>query len=509
MNLTELRNKTKQITDYSPDLAVYNESLDGFINDAMNALWTERRWTFAQELMFLDIWPDVNPLQLTTPPLTMAAQCSFNSRRIQFSGSVFALDIPFVWEGQIFEIQGRDYKIIKVVSPTEIHLDMPFLGTSSITDVTWKIKHRFYDLPDNAIELLSLSHRDAPIVGSSGPYSPVRGLHSRSEEDLNLREDLTAFWSSCYIPVAPVIIPPGEKIACAANPALIGEFLFSGPFIEVCWAFEGYGGKVGPLSQPLTFVQPNTPVPATSITISMLSFDDVAVRAPTFSFNEDQNVNQFEGLRKRVYFNQNINRTTGARLSGLPVWREITVGTQAIIPGMPGVTTNTDPIRVDDEANSFTLQFLDQISPGNKRYVEWDGSHPRIRPYPRPIGQDEFYVHSAGGGVPVFNANPERQFRQWELRYYRKCKELGLATDSPEMPYEFHQLIVYKALMDIFGRHDNLAQAEVYGKRYQKEIERLEKRYVQHFDTAVRRGQFSSAFDSRAYYDGNSLRKTN
>ena len=58
MNLTELRNRVKAITDYSPELTAYNEQIDGFINSAYYALWTEKRWKFAEKTVFLDIFPD-------------------------------------------------------------------------------------------------------------------------------------------------------------------------------------------------------------------------------------------------------------------------------------------------------------------------------------------------------------------------------------------------------------------------------------------------------------------
>lgn len=511
MNLTEIRNKCKQITDFDATLPTYNEQLDGFITDAYNALWTERRWSFASHLTFLDIYPDVLPLQANG--LTAGVTCIFNSRRIQFSTSVFNFDLPYIWEGQILEIQGRDYNILNVVSLTEIHLDTPFMGNSSITDVTWKLKHRFYDLPSDAIELLSLSHRDAPSPGVRPGFGKVGGLHARTEEEVNLREDFTNTWSECYINTPPINIPTAEKIAIARYPiadATTGDIV-AGTRMELCWAFEGKGKKIGPLSTPLIFTQPvQTLVPLPNVAqITFKTYDDITIAAPTFTFNEDQIVNAWEGLRKRLFFNQNFNRTTGVRLAGLPVWREVTLGSTAVVPGMPGATTNTDPVRVRDEDGTYNLRFLDQLGSGNKRYSDWDGHHPRIRPYPRPVGSDITYPHSTGGGVPVFNGSPEREFRQWECRYYKKPEQLALQTDTPAMPYEFHQLIIYKTLLDIFSKHDNLTQVQNYTTRYNKEIERLEKRYVDKVDVLVIRGQFGLNYSGWGRYDINSLRKTN
>lgn len=515
MNLTEIRNKCKQITDFDASLPNYNEQLDGFINDAFNALWTEKRWTFASQLKYLDIYQDIVPLQ-PDGVLTIGAICVFNTRRIQFVSSVYSLDIPWVWEGQVFEIQGRDYTILKVVSPTEIHLEEPFMGTTNNADLTWKLKHRFYDVPSEAIELLNLSHRDAPTPGVHPQFGKVAGLTARTEEEVNLREDLTCTWSECYINTPPVVIPAAEKLTVVRYPNADGTpgDIVAGTKLELCWAFEGKGGKIGPLSQPVIFTQPpqtaGGPVLPDAALITFKTFDDITIAAPVFNAGEDQIVNQWEGLRKRIFFNQNFNRTTGVRLSGLPVWREVTIGSTVVIPGIPGVNTAQDAVKVSDESGTYILSYLDQVGPGNKRYLDWDGHHDRIRPYPRPVGRDALYAHTVGqGGVVHQNGSAEREFRQWECRFYKKPQQLGLQTDTPEMPHEFHQVIVYRTLMDIYSKHDNLQQKDNYEARYKKEIARLEKRYVDKTDVVLVRGQFGLSFNGWSRYDINSLRKTN
>ena len=65
-----------------------------------------------------------------------------------------------------------------------------------------------------------------------------------------------------------------------------------------------------------------------------------------------------------------------------------------------------------------------------------------------------------------------------------------LGTDVPEMPYEFHQLIVYKALEDIYLKLGQDTLSATYARRIESEMKTLRKRYVDHIDTNVRRGQF-------------------
>ena len=508
MNLTELRNKVKTITDYSPELVTYNEQIDLLINDAYEALWTEKRWKFAQKTVFVDIWPDIVATQISG--VVAAAGCVNNSRRIIFNGQVHALDLPFVWEGQIFEIDGRDYNVLKVVSNTEIRLDVPFRGTTAPLNVTWKLKHRFYEIPKDAIEMLYIGHRDTPAVGKRPPYSAMRGLLARRDEDLNLREDLTNFWSECYIPVGTANVPAAETFTFVVNAPGSGSFL-GDPFIEICWAFEDQGGKLGPLSESKIIHAAAEGLLGVSVRIDFKTFDNQPVDAPVFIPTIDQVVNQFEGMRKRLFFNQNFNRVTGVRQAGLPVWRDVVLQDTVVYPAIPGYTSDADPVRVPDEQDFYIILNPNQLAVGGKRYQDWEGLYSRFRPYPRPIGSDFQYQFLLG--VPTLeqnvNSGEERLFRQWECRYYRKPGRLALQTDQPELPHEFHNLIVYKALHDIFSKHDNFTQAQVYQLKYNKELTRLEKRYVDAIDINVQRGQFGIFGNTWSPYDANSLRRMN
>jgi hypothetical protein len=67
------------------------------------------------------------------------------------------------------------------------------------------------------------------------------------------------------------------------------------------------------------------------------------------------------------------------------------------------------------------------------------------------------------------------------------------------MPYEFHQLIVYKALEDIYLKLGQASMAATYEKKYTKELQGLAKRYVDKIDQQVQRGQFSFQSTWRGY----------
>jgi len=518
MNLQDLRSKVKNITDYSPDLKSYQDQVDDLINDAYYTIWTSKRWKFSQVKEAMKVYPDLS-YGLTT----RNANVQNGSRRITFSGSIPMLlaeqdmgpfssqqtstaygDTGSAYEGQIFQAGGREYNILKVVSDTEIHLDEQYRGTSSVDNIDWKIKKRYYDLPDDCLELLNLSQRDVPAAsGMRPPNGKIPGLTKRRDEELNLREDYTATYAECYVDTPPINVPPAEKFTKVSDIVDAGASIPSNYYIEVCWAFHYWGAKIGPLSEPF-LVKTGPSIEGGSnhaITLQFTSFDDKPIRAQTFNLVVDRVPNKWEGLRKVIYFNQNLNPATGVR-NGLPCWRSITFGSTT---GTEGTTLDAGkPLLISDETSNVTLQYLNQFNAGNPRYLEWDGSIPRIRPYPRITAWD-FTNGEVSQGEITPGARQE-YFRRLECRYIKKPLRMVLSTDTPQFPFEFHQLVVYGVLEDIYNKSGNMELAASYRKRIEKELPKLERRYIDSIDTYFVRGSFTIGNDGGPFYDQNSIK---
>jgi hypothetical protein len=499
-NLAALKDKIKNITDYSPELAAYNDSLDELINDAYFSLWTTKRWNFGFKEIYLKVIPDLQPGRENPTGADVTANVIKGSRLVDFSSTMDRLN-PKDFEGQPIEIQGLEYIISKITSLSQLILDQPFVGTTNAADSTWSIKKRFYDLPQDSIELLSLAHRDVPYTnngaGQFPPYGKIIGLMPRKDEELNLRMDWAASYAEAYVWSAAQNIQPGEKIGLSITDIEGSTGFPKNTFLEVCWAFEK-DGKIGPLSKPevVSFVGGGNSGSHT-LTISFLSWDNQPIVADTFQ-TFDTKPTQWEGMRKVVFWNANFDRSTGERI-GLPVWKHFNVG---------GATRNSatylNYVIAEDIAASVTISYFNQIDAGNARYVEYDGQHSRIRPYPRIDAWDfEVSKLSTSG---TYATVPLDYIRKLVARYYYKPKALGMPTDSPELPNEFHQLIVYKALQTIYEKLGQVTQSEMYQARFDKEMKGLEKRYVDHIDSVVQRGQFGM-FGDRFVYDYQSLRK--
>lgn len=377
-----------------------------------------------------------------------------------------------------------------------ILLKTPFQGTTTATNTGWKIKKRWYDLPVNCLELLYLGHRDYPYVsanGSQNPYGKSTAILPRREEDLDLRVDYTQSYAEAYITSPTLHIEPAEQLTI--NELDSGEFQIN-KYYEFAWAFVK-DGKVGALSEPTIYkVAENNK----KLNLVFTGWDDLTILADTAN-DKDQQPTQWEGYRKVVCWNKNFDQNTGER-KGLPCWLYVVNGTNT-----PSLTRNDPdylrPIVVADTVSFVHIVKLDQLDNGSLRYIEIDGNHQQIRPYPRPVGYDfEVPQKKVGATIEVYH----NYVREMIMRFMVKPKDLLLSTDVPQMPYEFHQLIVYKALEDIYLKLGQQGLAATYEKKYMKEINGLAKRYVDKIDQRVVRGQFHMAH-GRPTYDGTTLRR--
>lgn len=499
-NLQAIKEKVKNISDYSPQLAAYNEQLDELINDAYYSIWTMRRWVFGFKEYYFRFHPDMIPSRENPGGTDVNANVTKGSRQVLFSAPMDRL-IPEIWEGQPIEIQNYEYTISKIVSPNQLLLDRLFLGDTNTDDLSWRIKHRWYDLPEDCIELLSLSHRDVPnSSGGTGrfpPYGKLIGLMPRRDEELDLRMDYTATYAEAYVWSEAKNIPGAEKTGLTQVDIETNTGFPKNTYLEVCWAFLK-DGKVGPLSKPEIIYFTGGQGTTHSLTVNFLSWDDQPIFADAWQ-TKDTRPTQWEGYRKIIFWNANFNRSTGERL-GLPVWKTFNVG---------GATRNTsfylDPILAADTASSATVSYFNSIDAGNARYIEYDGQHLQIRPYPRVDAWDSRILSQAA--TEDFSKVNLQYLREGVARYYYKPKAIGLQTDSPELPNEFHQLIAYKVLETLYDKLGNSTQAQLYRARFDKEVKGLEKRYLDHVDSLVQRGAFVLGGWDRNWYDPASLRR--
>tara|TARA_R110000868_G_scaffold282196_1_gene542429 strand:+ start:13267 stop:14811 length:1545 start_codon:yes stop_codon:yes gene_type:complete len=496
-NLKSLREKVKNITDYSPELAQFNDQMDELLNDAYYDLWTRKRWRFSTKLGFLRFHVDMfgtRDNENAGAGGVVTAAVTASSRLVTFSAAMDRLPQVDVWEGQPISIQDQEYTISRIETSTTLIIDRDFEGTTNAADTTWVIKKRTYDLPEDTLELLYLGHRDYPYnttTGTQNPFGKSTGLFPRREEEINLRVDLKRSYAECYIPQPVYFTQPAETLTTATVAG--GNFALNN-YYELCWAFIK-DGKISALSEPKTH---KIAEGATGIRVTFKSWDGNDIDSDTFQ-TEDTSTQPWEGYRKTLFWNKNIDRATGERL-GLPCWLAVING-----GGVRNLESYIQPAVVADTVAFYDILNTNQLDNGAKRYIERDGQHQQIRPYPRVDGFDFTQPRVVVGGVLK---QPKDYIREGVIRYMKKPNDMLLDTDSPEMPVEFHQLIAYHALENIYLKLGQQGLAANYEKKYLTEIKNLERRYVDKIDFQAQRGQFSFG-NSMGSLDGTTLRRLN
>jgi hypothetical protein len=89
------------------------------------------------------------------------------------------------------------------------------------------------------------------------------------------------------------------------------------------------------------------------------------------------------------------------------------------------------------------------------------------------------------------------------VRYIHRPKALLDDTDVPDYPASHHQYLVYAACHDIFTKHDSLNHATLYKRKAEKEMLRLENRFLSSGASHWVMGQFEQ--EIRTYGGGDIL----
>ena len=124
-------------------------------------------------------------------------------------------------------------------------------------------------------------------------------------------------------------------------------------------------------------------------------------------------------------------------------------------------TTNNAFYQVTNADINETTTTIDDlnVAPDHlvnaRRLPENDGHYKRVRLYPR---QDTDYLV--------------------EVRFVFRPDRLIEDTDVPEFPPDHHRYLVYRACQELFVKHDNLQHSELYRRKADTELLRIENLYL-------------------------------
>jgi len=399
MRLVEIRNLIKSITDYDPGTTAYDDELNRIINNVYIELHAEKPWSFAQQEV----------VKLARADLTATNGTMIDGQKEITTGSSFFID---AMEGQIIEIQGKEYDIASVTSGTAAVLRTNFDAVTAIAagSETFKVKFRYLDLPVNTISVLQIGRRDTTDTPPSQPgrYTPLTRME---DEWYNISLDETGTPTD-WIPYDDFFVQAPVKpltVDLSGIEAEPGDGWDAGTYSFVYTL--RYGNRFSAPSEPasLTLDKGTAQITATLPSLLTVLGSDLS------------------GFKKQVWVKFDPYKCY--RKFGEEVLEDATT---SAVTGPPG-----DNWELGDRLNNH------------------GGVYQRVRLYPRP---------SADTRVTI--------------RYLHAPEFLVEDSDSPQIPGSSHQYIAYKSLVDVFSKHDNTTQAEVYRRKSELEIIKMEQRYL-------------------------------
>jgi hypothetical protein len=105
-----------------------------------------------------------------------------------------------------------------------------------------------------------------------------------------------------------------------------------------------------------------------------------------------------------------------------------------------------------------------------------DGSIQRFRLYPR---QDKDYVFS--------------------VRYMARHQTMVEDSDVSAVPPDHRMVIAYRALADVLFKHDNATQSEMYRKKAETELLKMERRYLITPSRRIVKGNWLEQYESHTF----------
>ena len=413
MNLSEIRDMVGSILDYSPDVQTYKDEVTRVVNQLYLEMFADRKWQFAQKSKNLTARADV----------TSTASASSGVLTVGSSSEPLAYTTNRWVEGQIIEISGGtwtaagplsgEYEIAKIVNAS-ITTSTVYIkdqdgnpitvGTTS-ADATVRIKHRYIDMPEDMVKVLSLGIRTPAQSSDTATGNATINFLNCSrhlDEELDLDLDMSGRptdWVRYDNHQMPQPITPPVLESTTGS-------LAAGTYY-VKYVLEDSNRKSASSA-------------AASITLASTGGINITGGLQATSANS--------GLVKRVYI-----RTPDSMAY---YQSSNSVVTEA--------TTSLSGLSMD------TAYFT-----ASDRLPEHGGSYERVRLYPR---QD--------ADVTV------------TLRYLFQPPMLIEDTDVPLLPPSHHNYLVYRACQELFVKHNNAQHSELYRRKADQELLRMENRYL-------------------------------
>jgi hypothetical protein len=440
MNVSEIRQRIFDQMDYSPDLQVYKDSVVRRMNDHYQRICDAAHWLFLQKESTIQVRKKVsNDGGSVSATNTLFFQVnSSNLREIlaattgtYYSGSPPAASSTLVFtkemEGQtLIDEDGNEYRIVAVKSSTIMYIDSSWQKSTAADITDFTIRFDRYALPEDCIEVLG-------FVDRTEDRGRLTFVDRRREENAYLDRDssgdvVTIVEDESIIDQSPINTPT------AADNSTSGGTLVSAHKYEYRYTILREG-RESPPSMPIEHTL------GSGVTkVDLANIDDTQWFSGSNSYAS--------GIIKLIYRRDITNEGRWLLITALP----------------SGTTTYTDTTL--NPTGSFTyLQSVGYKFSNQRDIKKWldPGPIQYIRMWHTPDQDQKIHI-----------------------RYHWRPATLQADTDAPVWPRQYHHLLVYLTLEDMFMQMQATEQAQVFRGRGEHMIQAMRRRYLARDDTRKR-----------------------
>jgi hypothetical protein len=452
MNVKQIRQRIFDQMDYSPDLQQYKDSIVRRLNDRYQELCDSAHWLWIQKEAELILKPKVTGTTGLTCTITSA-----EPRKVTVSG--FKLNLQM--EGQTFKDtdEGTSYTIVRVFSETVFFIDKYFEGVKDSAITTFEITFNRFPLPADNVEVLSYVDRGADrgkmLFISRGTEESVYLDYDNTgdpstivEDEFVMDEPPLGYNCTTQNSERFQAINPGYTTSSGTVPNQ--SLLKSGVIYEYKYTIYREGRESPPSDTVSIEFAPYNQYDG----IILKGMDDTGYFDVTT--NPISPVTHDSGMMKMIY-RRNVT------FDGM--WELIDT-----------VKSNVT------EYNDVTLLNIDQFKAGypneDLTFYQYTNTTDVIRfiePGPRQYVKI-WYTPSADKKI--------------HIRYHYRPKALEADNDVPVLPTQYHAILVYLTLHDVFLQMQDTAQAQIFEQRAELMKRQMRRRYLARDDEPKRFSRF-------------------
>ena len=443
MNVLQIRQRIFDQMDYNPDIQQYRDSVVRRINDQYDRLCDMAHWLFLQKESTIQLRANITGsstvyLRVDASNLRRVVAITSSGVYSTLGGSIGSnptdystLGFTGQMEGQtLIDANSNEYKIIRVRSTNELFIDSDWQLANAEDITSFTIRYDRYALPEDCIEVLG-------IVDRNDDRGRLPSVDRKRVEIAYLDRDTTgepliSIDDESFIDQSPILTPT------AADGTTTTSTLVGGNTYEYMYTIQREGRE----SPPSLVVQHTLASTGTEVVLS--NFDD------TRYFSGASLIDS--GILKLVYRRDVTNNGR---------WLLVTTLTAA-------TTGYTDRNLIPTNASGTTFEYAQNTAykySNHRDIIKY--TDPGIRQYVR-----FWYVPS--------------EDRVLHLRYHRRPRPLVADTDSPEIPRQYHMILVYLTLEDLFMQLQEQNQGTIFRVRGDDMIRQMRKRYLSRDDTRKR-----------------------